>query len=57
MLKARSLFTPLIYHPKIKYKDGSLYFWKNKKYRTLETEKKKQQIFLSYFTSENPNFS
>ena len=33
----------------MKYKDGSSYFYKNKKYRPLEIEKK---TFFSYFISK-----
>ena len=37
-----------------KCKDGGSYFYKNKKYRRLEIEKKN---FFNYFISESPNFS
>ena len=49
-----SLFTAQIYQPKIKPKDGASYFYKYKKCRQLEIEKK---ISFSYFISEIPNFS
>ena len=39
----------------MKCKDGGSYFWKNKKYRRLEKEKK--NVFFGYFISEIPNFS
>ena len=40
---------------KIQCKDGVSYFYKNKKYRPLEKEKRKK-IFFSYLVSEIPNF-
>ena len=55
ILKLCSLFTSSIYQPKIKFKDGYSYFYKNQSYRPLEIEKKK--FFFSYFNSEFPNLS
>ena len=49
-----SLFTSQIYQLKIKCKDGGSYFYKNKKYRRLQIEKK---LLFSYFILEIPNFS
>ena len=43
-----SLFKSQIYQLKIKCKDGSWYFYKNKKYRLLEIEKK---ILLFHLTN------
>ena len=48
----RSLFTSQVLQPKMKCKDGGLYFYKNKKCRHLEIEKKN----FSYFITEIPNF-
>ena len=50
-----SLFMSQIYQPKMKCKDGGLYFYKNQKYRQLEKEKKKNALF-SYFISGIPSF-
>ena len=59
ILKTCSLFVPQIYQLKMKC-EGSSYFYENKKYRSLETEKKnsvisiqKFRIFLISVFSEN----
>ena len=44
-----SLFMSQIYQPKMKCKDGGLYFYKNQKYRQLEKEKKKMHFSVISF--------
>ena len=50
VLKTCSLFTSKIYQPKIKWKHGGLYFYKNQKYRRLQIDEK--VFFLFFFISE-----
>ena len=54
VLKTCSLFTSKIYQPKIKWKHGGLYFYKNQKYRRLQIDEK---YFFCFFYFRNSNFT
>ena len=61
ILKTCSLFTSWIYQVKIKCKDGSSYFYKYQKYRSLEIEKKipviSFQKFLMFYICVFPEYA